>query len=106
MKGSEITTLSVAEKIAELIISQNYISKQDLIPKINIYLKVFVKQQSLPKLIPRDLHQQNVLFQKQMNFVVNEQQRYACSELCKVVGKEAMDVHNAKMVEIRESYGL
>jgi hypothetical protein len=105
MKGSEITTASVANKIAELIVSQNYISKDDLIPKIDAYLKAFVKQQSMPKLMPADLKQENILLQKQMNFVLNEQQRYLGSELCKLVGRDNMKVHNDKMVEIRESYG-
>jgi hypothetical protein len=105
MKGSEIKMEDVAERIATLIVEQNYINKADLIPKINSYLKAFVKQQSMSKLIPKDLKQENILLQKQMNFVLNEQGRYLGSELCKIVGVDAMKEHNERMVEIRKMYG-
>lgn len=104
MKGKELTTDDVANKIAELILSQNYISKEDLTPKINAYLKAFVKVQSIPKLYPSDLKMTEVLRQKQQSALYNEMASYYASELCKVVGKENMSVHNIKAQAIRDAY--
>ncbi len=104
MKGSEITTEQVADKIAELIISQTYISKADLAPKINAYLKAFVKIQSIPKLFPKDLKMTEILRQKMQSAMYGMLADFYASELCKVVGKENIKQYNDKAQAIKDAH--
>ncbi len=104
MKGSEITTEEVADKIAELILSQTYISKDILAPKINAYLKAFVKIQSIPKLNIKDVRMSEILKRKKESALNGELATYYASELAKVVGMETIKQHNIKAQSIKDAY--
>lgn len=104
MKGCEITTEEVADKIADLILGQTYISKAQLAPKINAYLKAFVKIQSIPKLFPRDLKMTEILKQKTHCAMATATSDYYASELCKLVGKEGIKKYNDYAQAIKDAH--
>jgi len=106
MKGSEIKTEDIAEKIASLIVEQNYISKKDLIPKINAYLKAFVKVQSIPKFHPRDLKQEAIYQQKKEAWVCSEQKSFYSSKLSAIIGIDEMAKLNKDAEAFREAYDI
>lgn len=104
MVGKEVTTDEVADRISELILSQTYISKDQLKPKINSFLKAFVKIQSIPKLFPKDLKMTEILKRKTESAMYNEISNYYARELCKIVGAEKMKEYNKGAEIIRKTY--